>query len=250
MILEINDPEGDDYGPGTYTYPTDTVFPPKAFDLKSFKVSHDENNLIFKIEFYGPIPNPWGSPNNLAIQTVDIYIDTDPGLGSGARALLPGRNLSLEEGDGWDFVIWAEGWTPQIMSPDPETLEPKEVSEAEYRIIVDSASRSLTIRVAKTVFEESNYDEWGFVAIVMGQEGFPSTGVWRVRDVIQFAEQWRFGGAGNTTNHTRVIDMIWPENEVVSQADMLSGFIGSNESADNLSPDDYALIKLLIPEKE
>lgn len=250
LIMEINDPEGDDFGPGTYTYPTDSVFPPKAYDLKSFKVSHDENNLIFKIEFFGPIPNPWGSPNNLAIQTLDIYIDTDPGTGSGARALLPGRNLSLSENDGWDFAIWAEGWTPQIMRPDPESLEPKEISSADYKIIVDSASRSVTIRVDKSLFESSNYEEWGYAVIVMGQEGFPSTGVWRVRDVNQFAEQWRFGGAGNSTNHTRVIDMIWPENELTSQSDMLSGFVASNESADKLSPDDYAIIKLLIPEKE
>ncbi len=78
LLFEVNDPEGDDFGPGTYTYPTDDVFVGKAFDLKSFKVSSDENNLIFKVDLFGPIPNSWSSPKNLSIQTIDIYIDMDP----------------------------------------------------------------------------------------------------------------------------------------------------------------------------
>ena len=247
VVFEINDPEGDDFGPGTYTYPTDSVFPAKAFDLKTFRVAYDENNIIFKIELFGPIPNPWGSPNNLAIQTLDIYIDTDPGAGTGSRDLLPGRNLSLTAGNGWDYAIWAEGWTPQILSPDPETLDPKEISTADYKIIVDPAGRSITIRVSKTVFDEVDPENWGYTAIIMGQEGYPSSGVWRIRDVEENAAQWRFGGAGNTTNHTRVIDMIWPDGETVSQVDMLSTFIPSTATADQLETDDYALIELIKP---
>lgn len=246
LVLEVNDPEGDDFGPGTYTYPTDSVFSPQVYDIKSFVVSYDENYLIFKVDFFGAVPNPWGSPNNLAIQTIDVYIDTDPGAQTGARALLPGRNLSLSPDDGWDFAVWAEGWTPQILKPDPETLAPIEVSDVEYKIIVDSAGRSVTIRVAKTLFDSSNYEEWGFAAMVMGQEGYPATGVWRIRDVNPVAEQWRFGGAGNTTNHTRVIDLAWPEGETISQAEMLSDFAPLSESLDKLTPDDFATIDLII----
>jgi alpha-amylase/alpha-mannosidase (GH57 family) len=247
VLMEITDPPGDDFGPGTYTYPTDTLFQTKAFDLKTFRVAFDDNNIIFKFEFFGPIPNPWGSPNNLAIQTLDIYIDTDPGQSTGARKLLPGRNLSLSPENGWEYAIWAEGWTPQIISPDPETLEPKEVSPADFKIIVDPAGRSVTIRVPKTIFGDANPETWGYAAMVMGQEGYPSTGVWRVRDVEAIAAQWRFGGAGKSTNHTRIIDLIWPEGEVKSQVDMLSGFTPIIASADKLESDDYAIIDLLIP---
>ncbi len=248
VILEVNDPEGDDYGPGTYTYPTDSVIPAKAYDFKTFRVAYDDNNIIFKFELFGPIPNPWGSPNNLAIQTLDIYIDVDPGNGTGARKLLPGRNLSLAEGDGWDYAIWAEGWTPQILSPDPDTLEPKEISTADYKIIVDPAGRSVTIRVAKNLFGDSDPTNWGYAAIVMGQEGYPSSGVWRIRDVEENVAQWRFGGAGKTTNHTRVIDMIWPDGKAPTQIDMLSTFPPSTATADQLGPDDYAIIQLIVPD--
>jgi carbohydrate-binding DOMON domain-containing protein len=113
-ILQVQDPPNDDWGPGTYTYPTDPVFGEQDFDLQSFSVGYDENDLIFGFTFYGAIPNPWGSPNNLAIQTLDVYIDTDPGEDTGARLLLPGRNAALSDENGWDIAIFAEGWYPEV----------------------------------------------------------------------------------------------------------------------------------------
>jgi hypothetical protein len=40
IVLEIADPEGDDNGPGVYTYPGDGVFGSGAFDLTSFNVGY------------------------------------------------------------------------------------------------------------------------------------------------------------------------------------------------------------------
>jgi hypothetical protein len=160
--------------------------------------------------------------------------------------LLPGRNLSLPAEHGWDYAIWAEGWTPQILSPDSETLEPKEISTADYKIIVDPAGRTITISVAQSLFEGSNPENWGYAVVIMGQEGYPSSGVWRIRDVEENAAQWRFGGAGKTTNHTRVIDMIWPDGLIPTQSEMLSTFTPSTVTADQLSVDDYAIIELLM----
>jgi len=36
----IEDPEGDDYGPGYYTYPTDPVFKDGDFDLLKFELGY------------------------------------------------------------------------------------------------------------------------------------------------------------------------------------------------------------------
>ncbi len=246
-VMEVSDPEGDDYGPGTYTYPTDAVFTGKAFDLKSFKVAYDENNIIFKVELFGAISNAWGSPNNLSIQTLDIYVDVDPGQETGERKLLPGRNLSLQAEDGWEYAIWAEGWTPQILKPDEAGVEPKPISDAELKIIVDPASRSVTIRVPKTVFGDGDPSQWGYAVAVMGQEGYPASGVWRIRDVEASAAQYRFGGAPDDANHTRVIDILLPEGITPTQMEMLSNYPSSMASADELTADDYALIQLITP---
>ena len=36
---------------------------------------------------------------------------------------------------------------------------------------------------------------WRYLAVVMSQEGYPSGGVWRIRDANVEAAQWRLGGA-------------------------------------------------------
>ena len=245
VIFEVNDPQGDDNGPGTYTYPTDTVFDPQVFDLKTFTVAYDEKNLVFKFEFYGPVPNPWGSGNNLSLQTLDVYVDKDPGAGTGARLLLPGRNAALEAGNGWDIAIWAEGWTPQILAPDAESGEPKQITGASFKIIVDPAAQLVTLRVPRGVFGEGDPSEWGYAAVVLSQEGFPATGVWRVRDVEASASQWRFGGAPADINHTRIIDLAWPADAVPAQAEILSAYEGKTGDIAALTADDFAQIPLL-----
>ena len=245
-ILEVSDPSSDDHGPGAYTYPTDSVFKAQAFDLKTFTVAYDEKNMVFKFTFNGPIPNPWGSPNNLAIQTLDIYVDKDPGSGTGARLLLPGRNAALAQGYGWEYAIWAEGWTPQIIAPDAATLEPKQVIGVDFKIIVDPASSTITLRVPLTVFGEGDPTQWAYAAAVFSQDGYPSTGVWRVRDVNVSSEQWRFGGAPNDTNHTRIIDLAWPEGESPTQEEMLSTYTSSSAALGQLSADDFPQLQMLV----
>ena len=244
-ILEVTDPSGDDHGPGAYTYPTDNVFKAQAFDLKTFTVAFDEKNMVFKFTFYGPIPNPWGSPNNLAVQTLDVYVDKDPGAGTGARVLLPGRNASLAQGYGWEYAIWAEGWTPQILAPDTTTLEPKQVIGVDFKIIVDPASSTVTLRVPRAVFGEGDPTQWAYAAAVLSQDGYPSTGVWRVRDVNASSEQWRLGGGPNDTNHTRIIDLAWPEGESPTQEEMLSTYT-SSAALGQLSADDFPQLQMLV----
>ncbi len=243
VILEVNDPEHDDHGPGSYTYPTDSVFKPQVFDLKTFSVAYDDKNLIFKFAFYGPIPNPWGSPNNLALQTLDVYIDKDPGAGSGARLLLPGRNAALSAGNGWEYAIWAEGWTPQVLAPEPQSGAPKQVTGVSFKIIVDPAARTVTLRVPRQTFGEGDPSQWGYLAAVLSQEGFPSTGVWRVRDVNPSASQWRFGGGPRDTNHTRIIDLAW--DGTPTQEKLLAQYPSTTADLASLGPDDFAQLPLL-----
>lgn len=246
-LLDVNDPAGDDQGPGTYSYPTDTVFKPGAFDITNFKVGVDDKDVIFRFTLAGEIDNPWNGPKGFSVQTLDVYVDKDPGKGTGARLLMPGRNASLVAGDGWDLAIWAESWTPQIVAPDPTTLASKQVSGADFKILVDPAAKTITLRVPKAVFGEGDPKTWGYAAAVLGQEGYPAAGVWRVRDVNESAEQWRFGGAANDTNHTRIIDLVWAEGSKPGQDEMLSTYQSSQDAVDQLKADDFAQIQLMKP---
>ena len=252
VILEIQDPQGDDYGPGTYTYPTNEVFDASVFDVNTFTVGTDSENLVLQFSFFGPVENPWGSPIGISLQTMDVYIDTDPGAGTGARILLPGRNAALQEGYGWEYAIWGEGWNSRVIQSDPETLEPKNYSEASsaMKLVADSNQKTITIRVPLSFLPEGDPTAWAYTAAVLSQEGYPSEGVWRVRDINSSPESYRFGGAPDDDNHTRIIDLVLPVDGEFDQAEILSGYTPVQGSLDGLSPDDFAQVPMLIPSVE
>jgi alpha-amylase/alpha-mannosidase (GH57 family) len=208
VVVDVEDPADDDYGPGAYTYPRDAVFNGGSYDIIRFQVGEDEQNVIFRFDMRGPVENPWGSPNGLSIQTFDIYIDVD-GDGQGGVALLPGRNLALEEGSAWDYAVTVEGWNPGVYTPGD--AGPVQVAQAgAFQVLADPGQRRVIIRLPKSILGDDP-SGWRYAAMVLSQEGFPSGGVMRVRDVLPTSEQWRVGGAPpGATNHTRVIDLVWP----------------------------------------
>ncbi len=240
LVIDLADPENDDYGPGTYIYPEDSVFNSGNFDINTFQVGYSDEEIIFKFYLRGPIDNAWDSPNGLSLQTLDVYIDTD-GDGQGGEVMLPGRNLAFEEGIRWDYAITAEGWTSGIYVPADEG--PQQIaSSAEFQTLVDPDLRKVTLRVPKSILGDDP-EAWRFAAAAMSQEGFPSSGVMRVRDAVPEAEQWRIGGAPlGTTNHTRVIDLVWPEQGV--QESRLSDFPPSDARQEDLTAADYARVPM------
>jgi alpha-amylase/alpha-mannosidase (GH57 family) len=254
-ILTIADPTGDDHGPGSYEYPQDKVFGSGAFDVTEFAVAEDDNNLIIRFTFAGPLNNDWGAPNGMGIHTLDVYIDAIDG---GARKLLPGRNAALPDGSGWDLAIWAEGWTPGLYGPPTDANpQPAPVGDASVlNIASDPGQQRITIRVPKKVLAEqlgidpasADPAAWGYLGVVLSQEGYPASGVWRVRDVEAGAQQWRLGGAPADTNHTRIIDVAYPADHVPTQEEALSAYPASQETnMDLLGPDDLAQLPVVTP---
>jgi hypothetical protein len=87
---------------------------------------------------------------------------------------------------------------------------------------------------------------WAYAAAVLSQEGYPSEGVWRVRDIEENPAQWRFGGAPLDVNHTRILDLIFPTDQVP----LLSEYPSSQEDLDILTPDDFPQIPMITPGSE
>jgi alpha-amylase/alpha-mannosidase (GH57 family) len=241
VILDVEDPTNDDHGPGTYTYPRDAVFTSGNFDILNFQVGFDEDNIVFRFSLRGPVDNPWGSPNGLSVQTFDIYIDQS-GDGSGGDNLLPGRNLALQAGYSWDYAITVEGWDYGIYVPGEEG--PTRIAPgSQFSVLTDPGQRRVTIRVPKSILGD-NPQDWRYAAMVLGQEGFPAGGVMRVRDVNPVAEQWRFGGAPpGSSNHTRVIDFVWPVEG--DQEAWLSDFTAKEAMQSELTAEDFARVPML-----
>jgi alpha-amylase/alpha-mannosidase (GH57 family) len=241
VVLEIKDPEKDDYGPGTYIYPSDAVFVTGCFDIIDFQVGSDEQNIVFKFTMRGPVENPWGSPNGLSVQTYDIYIDQN-GDGKGGVNFLPGRNLALQDGFTWDYAITVEGWEPGIYTPGDAGPQ-KIATSSDFQILADPGQQRVTIRIPRSILGD-NPEKWKYAAMVLSQEGYPSSGVQRVREVNQKAEQWRLGGGPADTNHARVIDLVWPEAGI--QEKWLSLYTPSQKAQTELQAADFARVGMLV----
>ena len=242
VFLDVEDPAGDDHGPGTYTYPTDPVFIAGSYDLTRFTAGTEGDDLVLSFEVGAPILNPWGSPRSLSVQTFDVYIDTDPGAGTGARVLIPGRNGALEAGSGWEYGITVEGWDPAVYvaSADGAVEETKPT----FDILTFGDDAKVVVRIPVDLLGGGDPTTWGYAAVVLSQEGFPSPGVRRVRNVDAFAAQWVLGGGPGDVNHTRIIDVAWPEAHEV----LLGAYPpATSGSVDDLGPDDFGRVPLLVP---
>jgi hypothetical protein len=239
VFLDVADPAGDDHGPGTYTYPSDAVFTQGSYDIERFTVGTENDQLVVAFDMVAPIQNPWGSPRNFSIQTFDIYIDTDVGTDNGERSLIDGRNASVAEGSGWEFGITVEGWEPAIYRAGAEGTV--EETRPTFDVAVFGDQGRVVVRIPLSLLGVGDPASWGYAAVVLSQEGFPSQGVRRVRDVEASAQQFRLGGAPDDANHTRIIDVAWAtEGE---QEELLSTYPGS-ASLDGLEPDDFGLIPM------
>jgi alpha-amylase/alpha-mannosidase (GH57 family) len=242
VFLEVADPTGDDHGPGTYTYPSDAVFTVGSYDLETLSIGTESDELVITFDMVAPVLNPWGSPRDLSIQTFDLYIDTDPGAGTGARELIDGRNASLASDSGWEFGITVEGWEPAIYLASSDGVV--EETRPSFDVVVFGGEGRVVVRIPLSLLGDGDPTSWGYAAAVLSQEGFPSSGARRVRDVEGSSQQFRLGGAPNDANHTRIIDVAW---EVVGdQESLLSDYNGVG-SLDGLTADDFGTIPLLTP---
>jgi carbohydrate-binding DOMON domain-containing protein len=134
-----------------------------------------------------------------------------------------------------------EEWTPGIYVSTENGVQ-QIAGGNEFTILADPGQRKVTIRVPKSILGE-NPESWHFAAVVLSQEGFPSSGVMRVRDVLPKAEQWRLGGAPlNTTNHTCVVDLVWPMEG--DQERWLSDYLPTDKPQSELTAQDFARVSM------
>ena len=238
-LVDLTDPADDDHGPGSYTVPTDAVFKPGVFDLLEFKVGNDGNNLVFSIQMGGPVENPWGAPNGLAIQLVDIYIDTD-GAAGGTRLLRNGRNAALASGSAWDVALSLAGWNYGFFkSAAPETAD----KSVPVNIITDPGRNLIIAKIPLSAIP-GDPSQWKFAVAVMSNDGYGINGV---RDVTAEGGQWALGGAPADKNHTRIIDILWPAGMTPTQEEMLSAYTPSQADPASLGPDDFPQVPMFLP---
>ncbi|HQD80685.1 MAG TPA: glucodextranase DOMON-like domain-containing protein [Bacillota bacterium] len=219
LIWEADDPEGDDYGPGTYVYPTNPAFAPFSglFDLIGFRVSCDDENVYFDTKL-AKISNTWNAPEGFSHQLINIYIDTTSGAGR-TDTLREGAFVSFAPEYAWDVNIKIMGWGGSRVFFASDNPASAGIIEG---LSVEALPDGNTIRatVSRQVIGEP-LDSWKYYVLVSSQDGY---GLDNFRPVMGEAGPWVFGGGSDLNINPNVIDMLAPESGVYSQENQLGSW--------------------------
>ena len=153
--------------------------------------------------------------------------------------MIDGRNASLAPENGWEYGITIEGWDPAIyVATSDGTIEE---TKPTFDIITFGDKGKVVVRVPQALLS-GDPETWGITVVVLSQEGFPSAGVRRVRDVDSSAQQWRIGGGTGNANGTRILDVLWP---VEGEAEQLLSDYPPATALTGLSADDFGFVSLV-----
>ena len=211
--IVLQDPDGDDNGPGTYKYPTDPVYVPRSFDLRKVEITDRGDDVEVKVTLGANIEDPWDSKtwdgNGFSVQFVQLYLDTDHTAGKGFTDPLPGLgSVKFAADEAWDKVI--------LLSPQGRTKLSGEIraKAAKFKdaIVVPkvtrAAGKTLTAIVRKADLGGAPVAKWGFQAVVQSNEGFPDKADLLTRRVNENAGQHRFGGGDDGDCDPHVLDIL------------------------------------------
>ena len=182
-VLATSDPSGDDNGPGTYAYPTDSAFVRGAFDLTNFQVNEDGTNVYIQTTIANLV-NTFGS--DFGTQLLDIYVKNPAVASTSTASAYPTvMNYGIAPADAWTERLEAQGFAPVVW--DDASGAPI-VSAVSPQFVVDDPSGTATLILPESTFGTVG-PGWVFTVALMGQgSGNPP-----VRNFTQPAGEFSFG---------------------------------------------------------
>jgi glucoamylase len=207
-VLDVTDPSGDDNGPGTYQYPTDSSFTAGSFDITRFQVLTQGSTVYLRTTLATLVPT-FG--NTLGAQLLDIYVHAPGATTTSTSAAAASRNYSIAPGGAWSQRLEVQGFAAPVWV-DPNGAGVGPVSA----VVASTVAKTVTIALPAAQFGTPTTG-WSFTVALTGQDGF---GVDQARAFTQPAQAFSFGvcPAGGTapicavdpTTVPKVMDTITP----------------------------------------
>jgi glucoamylase len=220
-VLDVTDPTGDDNGPGTYQYPTDSSFHAGAFDLTRFQVISDGTTVYLQATLANLDPT-FGSP--LGAQLLDVYVHTPSATTTSTAAAFASRNYTIAPASAWSEMVEVQGFA----SPIWQDASGNSLGAA--FVGASQTSKTITIGLPEAAFGTPT-SGWSFAVVLTGQDGF---GTDQARNFTRTPGAFTFGvcATGNTSPICSVdpgavpkaVDVITPPG--VSQATELDPTLG------------------------
>lgn len=227
IIFTYADPEGDDYGPGTYTYPTSSEFVEGVFDLLNFTVSKIDSNVMLKFIFKTLGGNPWNGQYGFSLQYMHVFIDTDGVSGSGQTHSF-GSRVNISANDAWEIGLRiGPGWTGS------NVITFANGTELSWLMTIETEGEdTINAKIPIPIIGEPN-ENWKYAVLVMSWDGFAPN---NIREVGVTAQAYLGGGAESEAViagvQSYVYDLLVPAGK--NQTDILKSY--------SIDPPKYATV--------
>lgn len=208
-LVEITDPAGDDYGPGTYRYPESSYFQgkPGLFDITKFMFFEDGQNYYFAVQFAADMlgGNVWSGEAGFSYQLVEVWVDCKPG-GETVPFSREGPRIKIEQDHAWDFGVQITGFYKPHKATRNWVMFAGEyaVTTGVLTVTCDPASRTIMASLPKSVVSQhlgalpADY-KWHAVIISGSQDGFSEYWSWRIalpeNEATPAEREWKILGA-------------------------------------------------------
>ncbi len=230
-LYVLNDPLGDDKGPGNYTYPMNPVFQPGVFDIESVEFYTMNGYVYINVTMNNLGDNPWKAPNNYCIQYLQLYIlpyneSTGTNTTLGINTLVyPGWKYLVVAGPGYNPPIIPNGqysgvyiYSGNVITPIADQGDPSKI----YTYTVNNTN-SVIIRLDPNLIPGITDQNTRILLVVAGYDGYQPD---KIRKINTTASEWTFGGASPTALRAgvepRVIDALYPSPD--TQYNFLSSY--------------------------
>jgi hypothetical protein len=208
----ISDPEDDDYGPGSYTYPLTDDLPQGCFDVTAVDVESTDTAWEFTFQM-GAVPNSFGSSKGFSVQVFQLYF-YDPNAAGDAPASTEAREgvVSTFE-EPYHYRRHVTGFDEAFEDADGNSVSEDVTSSG------NTSDNTVTISVPKAPFETDDVSELKAAMLVFSQDGEGGTGGIR-QQLAAEADDWTIGGVNEDAidSAPRAMDLVGPEGVVDQQA--------------------------------
>ena len=139
----LADPTGDDNGPGTYQYPTNSAFHPGAFDLTGLQVSYDATSVYIQVSLADMTPT---FASTFGAQLLDVFVRNPAASAFSTAPPFASRNYTIAANSAWSERIEAQGFAPASW------VDTTGASLGSAQFVADQASKTATIVLPRSAF--------------------------------------------------------------------------------------------------
>ncbi len=210
------DPIGDDYGPGTYTYPLSSEIGAGVFDLVAYRVFDSDDRWQLAFDFV-TLSNEWGGPHGFSHPILYLYFDVAEGGSTESSEEAAAARVSMDPEHPWDMFIRVTGW--------PAYGRHLWTAAGEGPMLVEVASDPKRGRIIVTIPKSVMPDIEGWHYVLDGsQDGY---GANYLRAISATAAEWVGGGNPDPFWSPQIYDYLAPltptQEMILSTYDEASG---------------------------